>query len=228
MERLVKVLNVGVLDYTKGLKLQKYLASLHNKTIGINNTLLCVEHPPVYTTGIRNKQYTEDDVNKLKAKGAAFHRTNRGGLITFHGPGQLVVYPILNLKHFKPSIRWYVSSIEDTVIELCKKFDLNATKSPHTGVWIGDKKICAIGVHGSRFITTHGLALNCSTDLNWFDHIVPCGIEGKGVTSLTEATGELVTIDETLPEFLECFKLVFDCEFQSAGPDERNAILERI
>ncbi|XP_057651694.1 putative lipoyltransferase 2, mitochondrial [Diorhabda carinulata] len=228
MEKLVRVINVGKLTYSKGLVLQKYLANLHNTSTEIKNTLLCIEHPPVYTTGIRHKQYTESQVEKLKETGADFFRTNRGGLITFHGPGQLVVYPILNLKYFKPSIRWYVCSVEDTVIKLCEHFNLKGEKSPHTGVWIQDRKLCAIGVHGSRFITTHGLALNCSTDLSWFDHIVPCGIEGKGVTSLSQELGRTVTIEETIPKFLECFKNTFDCDTVEVSKQEVEIILSNI
>ncbi|KAJ8971713.1 hypothetical protein NQ317_006015 [Molorchus minor] len=190
MERLVKVWQVGKISYANGLKLQKQLANLHTRDKHLNDTLLCVEHPPVYTIGIRTNLY--DEAEEMK-----------GGLITFHGPGQLVIYPILNLKHFKPSIKWYVCRIEKTVINLCTKFGLVAETSPHTGVWIGDNKVCAIGIHGSRFITTHGFALNCNNDLTWFDHIVPCGLK----------LNRIVTIDEVLPKLLDSFSDVFECTF---------------
>ncbi|GLG97643.1 Uncharacterized protein GBIM_04369, partial [Gryllus bimaculatus] len=201
------------MDYRTALKLQYLLASNHkNPSLceKTNNTLVLIEHDPVYTVGIRDKSYSHEDEKKLKALGAEFHRTNRGGLITFHGPGQLVVYPIINLKEFKPSMRWYVSQLENTVIALCKKYDITASTSPHTGVWVEDRKICAIGIHGSRFVTTHGIALNCSTNLEWFSHIVPCGIEGKEVTSLTNERNELISIENAIPIFLSCFSEQFN------------------
>ncbi|CAG9772945.1 unnamed protein product [Ceutorhynchus assimilis] len=158
--------------------------------------------------------------------GAEFYKTNRGGLITFHGPGQLVVYPILNLKHFKPSIKWYVCHLEKTIIHLCQKYGLTGETSPHTGVWIGDNKICAIGIHGSRFITTHGLALNCNTDLGWFDHIVPCGIEGRGVTSLSKELKRNVSIDEVIPEFVDSFCTIFECESLDIDREEADNLFQ--
>ncbi|KAL1132419.1 hypothetical protein AAG570_010374 [Ranatra chinensis] len=182
-------------------------------------TLILVEHNPVYTIGIRKEGYTLGDEEHLKSLGADFYKTNRGGLITFHGPGQMVAYPILNLKLFKPSMHWYVSSLEDTVIHLCSMFSLNAEKSPYTGVWVNDKKICAIGIHGSRYITTHGLALNCNIDLTWFDHIVPCGINDKGVTSLTNELGKDVNVDDVSPKFLSCFSETFSCDFVNLSLD---------
>lgn len=159
-EKLVKTWKVGKIDYAKALRLQEHISSLHNDSKNsAKNTLLCLEHHPVYTIGIRTKQYDLDEEIKLRSTGkfsctfkpvrkppswftgADFHKTNRGGLITFHGPGQLVVYPILNLKHFKPSMRWYVCRIEETIINLCDKFGLKAETSPDTGVWIGNNKV---------------------------------------------------------------------------------------
>ncbi|CAH1119252.1 unnamed protein product [Phaedon cochleariae] len=229
MGRLVKALKIGTVSYSKGLLLQKHFADLHNKNYPTNsNVLLCLEHHPVYTTGIRTEQYTDSEVTKLKQKGAEFFRANRGGLITFHGPGQLVVYPILDLRQFNPSVRWYVSQIEKTIINLCQKYELKAETSPHTGVWIGDEKICAIGIRGSRFITTHGLALNCSTDLSWFDHIVPCGIEGKGVTSLSKELNRTVTVEEVIPKFLDSFAEVFECDVDSSWKLEVEEIVQNV
>ena len=131
----------------------------------------------------------------LKSLGADFHRVNRGGLITFHGPGQLVAYPILQLER-RNAIRWYVDSLEDAIIDLLSEFNLKGEKSPHTGeilflkylgkvswylgVWIGDNKICAMGINAEREITSHGLAINCNTEMKWFGNIVPCGIADKG------------------------------------------------
>ena len=228
MYRSVNVLNLGRMNYTKALAVQNSVADKLKKSVANNEpecgTLIIVEHdPPVYTIGIRTKDYTIIDEMKLKNLGAEFYKTNRGGLITFHGLGQLVAYPILNLKQFKPSVKWYVCQIEKTVIDLCKMYNINAETSPDTGVWVGDKKICAIGIHGSRYVTTHGLALNCNMDLNWFKHIVPCGIEGKGVTSLSEQLLESVTVDQVLPNFLKCFSHVFECHL-----DENNNMKDSI
>lgn len=216
MSKIVHILRAGKLDYNKSLILQKSISD-QIKTIKdesqFKNTLIITEHNPVYTIGIRTKNYTIQDEDKLKELGAEFHKTNRGGLITFHGPGQLVVYPIIHLKHFTPSIRWYVCHLEKTIIDLCKKYEIKAETTKDTGVWVDDRKICAIGIHASRYITSHGLALNCETDLKWFDKIVPCGIEGKSVTSLSKELKRNVTIDEVLPKFLESFKDIFQCEF---------------
>jgi lipoate-protein ligase B len=148
----------------------------------------------------------------LKNLGADFVKTNRGGLITFHGPGQLVAYPIINLKNFKQGVRWYVCNIEKTVIDLCKKYDITAATTSDTGVWIGDRKICAIGIHVSRHVTMHGLALNCNIDLNWFNHIVPCGIEGKEATSLTKECKRSIGVHDVVPNLTASFETLFECK----------------
>ncbi|KAL7727983.1 hypothetical protein ACLKA6_018909 [Drosophila palustris] len=213
---LVTVVRAGRLSYSAGLRLQDQLAKQKVSDFAeFRNYLLLLEHDPVYTIGIRTKGYTAEDEDRLRLLGAEFHRTDRGGLITFHGPGQLVAYPILNLRQFKPSIRWYVCTLEKMVIETCRKMGIpNASTTKDTGIWIGDQKICAIGVHGSRYVTTHGIGLNCSTDLKWFDHIVPCGIEGKGVTSLTQQLGRQISLTEATGALLDSFGQIFDCRVQ--------------
>ncbi|XP_076643267.1 lipoyl(octanoyl) transferase 2 [Halictus rubicundus] len=225
---VVKFLWAGRLSYGAGLRLQKTLSNYHLwKEENHNcNTLVLLEHYPVYTVGIRDKTYTEQDEEKLKDLGAEFYKTNRGGLMTFHGPGQLVAYPILNLKDFKKSIKWYVCQIEEMIIRLCAQFDIYAHTSPDTGVWVEDRKICAIGIHGSRYITTHGLALNCNTNLEWFDHIVPCGIEGKGVTSITEELNTNVTIRDVLPLFKRAFENQFHCLLLDCTEEESSKLLK--
>ncbi|KAH8388511.1 hypothetical protein KR093_008218 [Drosophila rubida] len=213
---LLTVLRAGRLSYTAGLQLQQQLAKQKNTDFTeFRNFLLLLEHDPVYTIGIRTKGYTSEDEQRLRQLGAEFHRTDRGGLITFHGPGQLVAYPILNLRQFKLTMRCYVSTLEQTVIETCRQLGvLNATTTSDTGIWVGDKKICAIGVHGSRYVTTHGIGLNCSTDLSWFEHIVPCGIEGKGVTSLSEQLGRQVSVADAAAALLNSLSKKFDCQLQ--------------
>lgn len=117
-------------------------------------------------------------------------------------------------------MKWYVNQLEETIIQLCSKFHLDANRSPHTGVWIGDDKICAMGVSNSRFVTSHGLAINCNVDLNWFGHIVPCGIEGKGVTSLSQQLKRNVTIEETQHVFIEMFKSNFECQLDEMSESQ--------
>ncbi|XP_030599337.1 octanoyl-[acyl-carrier-protein]:protein N-octanoyltransferase LIPT2, mitochondrial isoform X2 [Archocentrus centrarchus] len=191
---VVEVVRLGLVSYQKALRLQQVYVNRHQS--GPAHTLLLCEHPPVYTTGIRHKPYPEPLLDRLRLLGADVHRANRGGLITFHGPGQLVCYPVLNLGSFKKSVRWYVSQLEQTVIALCNRFAIDATTSPHTGVWVRDKKICAIG-----------------------SHIVPCGIEGKGVTSLSAELQRHVSVEETIPHLLHAFTEQFSCQLTEAAQD---------
>nr|XP_018896431.1 PREDICTED: putative lipoyltransferase 2, mitochondrial [Bemisia tabaci] len=180
-----------------------------------HGSLFLVEHNPIYTTGARENGYDDKFAERLKSLNAEFYRSNRGGLITFHGPGQLVAYPVIYLKYFDLHVGTYVASLENAIIKLCELYGLKAYTCEHTGVWVNDRKICALGVRCNKFVTTHGLALNCNTDLNWFSHIVPCGIEGKTATSLSKELGRDVTIEEVTPAFLKCFKEVFGAEFDT-------------
>ncbi|KAF7657590.1 hypothetical protein LDENG_00024770 [Lucifuga dentata] len=209
---VVQVVRRGLVSYQEALRLQQDYVSRHRTDRGPAHALLLCEHLPVYTTGIRQKPYPPHLLDHLSLLGAEVHRTNRGGLITFHGPGQLVCYPILHLASFKKSVRWYVGELEKTIISVCRRFGITASTSPHTGVWVGDNKICAIGIHCGRYITSHGLALNCNTDLSWFSYIVPCGIEGKGVTSLSAELQRDVSTEETIPHLLDAFRHHFNCE----------------
>lgn len=227
---LVYVLRTGLIKYAQGLSLQKFITSTFNDQNAnrFRNILILTEHQPVYTIGIRTKDYTINDEAYLRGLGAEFFKTNRGGLITFHGPGQLVAYPILNLKDFTPSIRWYVCHLEKTIIDLCKQYNLNAKTTPDTGVWIDDRKICAMGVHGKRYITSHGLALNCDIDLKWFDHIVPCGLTGKSVTSLTKELNRNVSISDATSIFLRSFRETFNCRLIECSEDETKFYMQHL
>lgn len=229
LKPLVSVIRAGLISYENGLQLQKLLTQQANEPFKkFHNFLVLQEFFPVYTVGIRNKDYSDEDELKLRKLGAEFYRTNRGGLITFHGPGQLVAYPLLHLKQFKPSMRWFVTSLEQMVIKSCKNMGINnATTTQDTGIWVNDRKICAIGVHGSRYITTHGIGFNCCTDLTWFEHIVPCGIDGKGVTSLTEELQRNVTCTEADNILLEAFSQVFDCNIQEFGKEECQDLVKK-
>lgn len=217
----MEVVRLGLVSYQEGLRLQQLYVDRHRSSPA--HALLLCQHSPVYTTGIRHKPNPGPLLDQLRLLGADVHRANRGGLITFHGPGQLVCYPVLNLGSFKKSVRWYVGQLEKTVISLCSRFGVEAATSPHTGVWVGDNKICAIGIHCGRYVTSHGLALNCNTDLSWFGHIVPCGIEGKGVTSLSRELRRDVSVEETVPHLLDAFGEQFSCRLTEGGTPERNS-----
>ena len=163
---LVQVVRLGRMGYQPALKLQNKYAQQHldylagRSTTPGQDTLLVVEHDPVYTVGIRTEGYTEKDVVRLKALGAEFYKTNRGGLITFHGPQQLVVYPILNLKHYGMGMRNYVCGLEKSVIGTCKHYGITACTTSDTGVWVNDKKICAVGRLDITFYCYHNRFMN--------------------------------------------------------------------
>ncbi|KAK6962703.1 lipoyltransferase 2 mitochondrial [Biomphalaria glabrata] len=230
--RAVTVINLGRMGFMAAHDVQMRFARRHLDEMADKpytygeDTLLLVEHPPVYTVGLRTKDYTAEDEAYLKSTGAEFYKTNRGGLITFHGPGQLVAYPILNLQHFKPSVKWYVCQLEQTMIKTLQEFGLKGRTTDQTGVWVGNKKIGAIGLHASRYVTTHGISLNCNVDLHWFRHIVPCGLPGVEMTSLTKELGKDVSFQDSVQPFLKAFEETFKCgiELKMLEEDELKSI----
>jgi lipoyl(octanoyl) transferase len=184
------------------------------------NYLLFVEHPPVVTLGksgnINNVLLSEE---RLKERGIEFFRTNRGGDITFHGPQQIVGYPILDLEKFDTDIGHYLRNLEEIIIVTLADYGLKAGRSKgETGVWMDpeskgkERKICAIGVRCSRWITMHGFAFNVNTDLNYFNYIIPCGIQNKQVTSLQKELGREVDFDEAKERVRQNFEKVFNVE----------------
>ena len=186
----------------------------------IPDTLVLLEHPPVYTAGRRSDPthilWTEE---RMRAAGAELHWVDRGGSVTFHGPGQLVGYPIIDLG-IRPDVVRYLRRLEDVVIRACAEVGVDdLTHDPEaTGVWAGDRKVCAIGVRVKRArVTLHGFALNCTTNLSWFDAIVPCGLEGRSVTSLTELTGRAVTVDDMAIRVAQQFESVFGLPLEADG-----------
>ena len=184
------------------------------------DTLLLLEHPHVYTLGRRGRK--DDiliDATSLQALGVEVHHTDRGGEVTYHGPGQLVGYPILNLRRWGGGPLKYVRSLERTLIQTLAGFGIHAVSEGHpTGVWVEDRKIAAIGVKVSRRVTTHGFALNVCADLSYFDHIVSCGMPDGYVTSLSRELGRPVGIDEVTPVLVEQFGAVFGLQMiQSAS-----------
>jgi lipoyl(octanoyl) transferase len=179
--------------------------------------LLFVEHPPVYTLGKSGhmENVLLDDA-QMEEKGASFFRINRGGDITFHGPGQLVGYPILDLEKFRTDLGWYLRCLEEVGIRVLAEYGIEAGRSPgETGIWIDpeikgrERKICAMGVRCSRWVTMHGFALNVNNDLSWFGDIVPCGIPNKQVTSMQKELGRPMDLDEVKQRWKDRFEEVF-------------------
>ena len=182
--------------------------------------LLFVEHPPVYTLGKSGqKENILISEETLNGKSIGFFHTNRGGDITYHGPGQIVGYPILDLEKFYTDIGKYLRNIEEVMIRTLSEYGITGDRSPgETGVWIDpdikgrERKICAIGVRSSRWITMHGFALNVNTDLGYFNHIIPCGIINKQVTSLEKELGYELDMDEVKEKVKKNFEKVFDVQ----------------
>lgn len=182
------------------------------------NHLLFVEHPPVYTLGKSGKmEHVLIGEAERQEKGIQFYPTNRGGDITFHGPEQIVGYPILDLEKFYTDIGRYLRSLEEVIILTLKEYGIEAGRSQgETGVWIDadikgkERKICAMGVRCSRWITMHGFAFNINTDLSYFNHIIPCGIQNKQVTSLQQELGYFVPVDEVKEKLKMHFITVFN------------------
>ena len=190
-----------------------------NTTKPTKNHFLFVEHPHVYTLGksgdFSNLLLNE---NQLKAKGATFYKINRGGDITYHGPGQIVGYPILDLENFFTDIHKYLRLLEETIILTIAEYGLKGVRSDgETGVWLDvgtpfARKICAMGIRSSRWVTMHGFALNVNTDLGYFDNIIPCGIRGKAVTSLEAELNKKVDVEKVKAKILKHFKALFEVD----------------
>lgn len=173
------------------------------------DSILICEHNPVYTGG-RRISFTSEERERLHLVGATIEDSKRGGEVTFHGPGQLVAYPIFDLRARGKGAKWYVNTLEQAMIDTCNHFHVKAERTEHTGVWVGNGKIGAIGIQVSRGVTWHGVALNCNTDLSWFDHIIPCGITDKTVTSLSKETRTEVTMDKVTPVFVDCLRRLWE------------------
>jgi lipoyl(octanoyl) transferase len=234
MNKKIHTNDLGIIDYQQAWDYQEQLLKENvrikqaitrgeipeGEAIGTTNYLLFCEHPPVYTLGksghmenlLINSQQLED-------KGIGFVPTNRGGDITYHGPGQVVGYPILDLEHFFTDIGKYLRCLEDVIIHTLADYGIQGGRSAgETGVWLDThdparvRKICAMGVRCSRWVTMHGFALNVNTDLNYFNNIVPCGIAGKKVASLHEELGYEVPVAEVKAKLSHYFAAVFDAE----------------
>jgi lipoyl(octanoyl) transferase len=230
--RTTELIRAGLIDYQQAWDYQQQLFdeivaqkmanrqnNLQNPT---SNYLITCEHPPVYTLG---KSGSDDNLllndEQLKSIGATYHKINRGGDITHHGPGQLVVYPILDLENFFTDIHLYLRNLEEAVINMLAKLGIEAGRFPgYTGVWIEPdkptaRKICAMGVKCGRWVTMHGIALNVVNDLKYFDYIVPCGIKDKDVTSIQkEIPHQQVDFQQVERLLLEEIKTIFQLDWK--------------
>jgi lipoyl(octanoyl) transferase len=192
----------------------------------IPDVLVLLEHPPVYTAGRRTDPthllLAQAEIERL---GAELHDVDRGGSVTFHGPGQLVGYPIIDLGP-APDVVRYLRDVEEAIIRAASDLGVQLARNRDTGVWAGDRKVCAIGVRVSRGVTLHGFALNCTTDLSWYGAIVPCGLQDRGVTSLTDLAGRKITVQEALPAVARRFQDVFRIRL-TAAPVELTRSISR-
>jgi len=203
--------NIGFIDYKEAWDLQHsiFQQRVENK---INDLFLMLEHPNTYTLGkTAHRENLVGSDEYLAEKEISVYEIDRGGDITYHGPGQIVGYPIIDLKNWKQDTHLYLRTLEETIIEVCKDYGLDAGRKPeYTGVWIGERKICAIGIKISRWVTMHGFAFNVNTDLNLFNGIIPCGIKDKEVTSLSKELNTKIDIEVVKKQILEKFVKLFN------------------
>jgi lipoyl(octanoyl) transferase len=212
---LCNVEQPGLLDYDEGLRLQRQRVA-QRKASEIPDTLLLLEHPHVYTLGRNAKrEHLLASPERLVSLGAQVFEADRGGDVTYHGPGQLVGYPILDLTQHRRDISWYMRSLEEVFIGVAADYGVRAGRLPGAaGVWVGDAKLVAMGVHVSRWVTSHGFAFNVNTDLEYFDWIVPCGLRDKGVTSLQHLLGKNVEMESVIERVVKGFAETFGLEMQ--------------
>ena len=226
LNKNINVYDLGVLDYKTALNFQekklqeiidiKRINRNENSSIETPNYFLFVEHPPVITLGKsgqeKNLLLTKEELERKKIQ---YFNTNRGGDITFHGYGQIVGYPVIDLENFYTDINRYLRTLEEIVILTLNYFKISSQRSSgETGVWLepnspNSRKICAIGVKTSRWVTMHGFALNVDTDLRYYNYIIPCGIKGKGITSINQEIKKNVSINEVKEKILENLKKTF-------------------
>jgi lipoyl(octanoyl) transferase len=202
----------GLTNYGEALELQRRLARARVDKLQLEDLLLLLEHPRVITLGRGSSESnvlaSADALSKL---GVSVHEIERGGDVTYHGPGQLIGYPIIDLTQHRQDLHWYLRQLEEVLIQALRAFGITGRRvEGYTGVWVGDRKIASIGVHVTRWVTFHGFALNVSTDLTDFDLIVPCGIDAVQMTSVQNETGKPQTVSQLGDEVSRCFGEVFD------------------
>ena len=211
-EKTLDVVCLGRRKYDEVWEKQKELVD-QRRFEAVPDTLILVEHDPVYTLG---KNSNEDHLLQSRDKHVPVYQIERGGDVTFHGPGQLVGYPILDLHHHRLSVSWYMRTLEEILIQTLGQFGIESQRREGlTGVWVREEKIAALGVRLSRWISMHGFALNVNTDLKFFDGIIPCGIFEYDVTSMSQILGKEVSLVEVEETLITVFRLLFsfqECE----------------
>ncbi|HEX9310784.1 MAG TPA: lipoyl(octanoyl) transferase LipB [Gemmatimonadaceae bacterium] len=227
-ERELWAVSLGRFGYGEALELQRNIARDRISGAIPQDVLLFLEHPPVVTLGRGTKQkHLVASPEFLQSKGVELFEVERGGDVTFHGPGQLVGYPIIDLKRHRQDLHWYLRTIEAALINTLADYGMKAErKAPYTGVWTQGKKIASIGVHARDWVTWHGFALNVTTDLSYFDLIIPCGIDGVVMTSIARELGseeisQQDVRDRVTAKFAEAFDL-------TAVVTPRSALLETV
>jgi lipoyl(octanoyl) transferase len=224
--RALDVRRLGVVSYADGLELQRQLVD-ERKTGKIPDTLLLLQHPHVLTIGVKKdgKDHILATPDRLSSLNVEVFETGRGGDVTYHGPGQLVGYPILDLNPDRRDVHRYVRDLEEVMIRVCADYGLEAGRVKGlSGAWIRDEKIGAIGVRISRWITSHGFAFNVSTNIDFFNLIVPCGIADKGVTSLAAKLSKAPAMTDVEDRFVKHFAAVFERELRPHGRFEADTI----
>jgi lipoyl(octanoyl) transferase len=204
----------GLVDYDDANAAMHEMAEARVASFG-EDALILLEHPPVFTAGRASKaDHVVWNDERIRAAGAELRHIDRGGSLTFHGPGQLVGYAVLDLGARPDALR-FVRQLEEVVIRAAADVGVELERNAvQTGVWSGDRKVCAIGVRLMRMrVSLHGFALNCTTDLSWYDAIVPCGLADEGVTSLSDLAGRTITVDEVAPVIARRFEDVFGLRF---------------
>ena len=215
--RTLEVRRLGLVPYADGLELQRALVE-DRKAERIPDTLLLLQHPHVVTIGVKKdgRSHILATPEQLASRGVEVFETGRGGDVTYHGPGQIVGYPIMDLNPDRRDVHRYVRDLEEVMIRVCANYGLTAGRiTGFSGAWIGDAKIGAIGVRISRWVTSHGFAFNVTTDVDFFNLIVPCGIVDRGVTSLSKEIGRTPAMSEIEDRFVEHFAAVFERSTQA-------------
>ena len=213
--RPLLTIDLGLISYADAFVMQERIVAAR-KLDAIDDVLLFCTHPHVITLGRNgNRANLLANEHVLRQKGVELHETNRGGDITYHGPGQIVGYPILDLTEHRRDVRWYVQQLEETMIRASADFSVTTARvADHHGIWVGqsptEEKLAALGVHLSRWVTSHGFAYNVATDLRYFDLIVPCGIAGKSATSLERVLDRAVRSEEVRPRLAAHFGELFE------------------
>lgn len=216
---------LGLTDYDPVWKLQRQINE-YKQSHKSEDIILLTQHNHVYTLGKSgDRDHLLINSDKLQKEKISYHEIDRGGDLTYHGPGQLVCYPILDLKNFYLDSHKYLRDLEEVIIRMLKSYGIDSQRDEgFTGVWVGEEKICAIGIKITRWITMHGLALNVNNDLQYFDNIIPCGIFHKGVTGIKKILGREIGFEDLISNVVRSFGEVFNAEMVPCEEEQLNSL----